>query len=233
MDDIMNSFARVSTDSQVLEPSVQARLLEAACGLFQNNDYNKVTTRQLAAKASTSSAMIKYCYGSKQGLYEEMIRQQFYLLEQALFASYDEEKGLNLTQLLVNYVGFHKQNPAHCKFIMSILAYKEGPGYLLLSQLLDRKWDTVKSIIKEGQKNNHITKHLDVDVFRIALTSLSVFPFLIKDVLEQSNSIVADNILEKVARFSASILDASLEVKNDDIWAQLKEENLTCSHYHI
>lgn len=229
----MNSVVKVSTASQSLEPSVQNRLLDAAFELFQHNDYNKVTTRQLAANASTSSAMIKYCYGSKQGLYEEMIRQQFNLMEQALFASYDVQKGLDLQKLLLNYTRFHHKNPDHCKFIMGILAYKEGPGYLLLTQLLDRKWDMVKGIIKDGQKNKNMTKHLDIDVFRIALTSLSVFPFLIKDVIAQSNSIVSENIFEKVAVFSASILSASLELKNDDIWAQIKDENMTCGHYCI
>lgn len=229
----MNSFVRVSTASQSLEPSVQNRLLGAAFELFQNNDYNKVTTRQLATNANTSSAMIKYCYGNKQGLYEEMIRQKFILMEQALFASYDVKKGLDLKKLLLNYTRFHQKNPDHCKFIMRILAYKDGPGYLLLTQLLDRKWDMVKGIIKDGQKNKNMTKHLDIDVFRIALTSLSVFPFLIKDVLAHSSSIVSDNIFEKMAIFSANILSASLELKNDDVWAKIKDENMTCGHYCI
>ncbi len=213
----MNDAVDIQIGVESVGKTPQSRLLNAAFQLFQNNEYNKVTTRQLAAKASSSAGMIKYCFGSKQGLYEEMIRQQFNRLEQGLLSAYSEEQGLNLKKLFTNYAVFHKNNPDHCKFIMSILAYKEGPGYLLLTALLDRKWNLLKRLIESSQKNNHITKKLDVDVFRVVLTSLSIFPFLIKDVLNQSGSITSENIFENTAGFSASILQASLNGNADDI----------------
>ena len=217
MNSSMNSSVNIPDEVKVVKTTPQTRLLIAAFDLFQNNDYNKVTTRQLAAKAKSSAGMIKYCFGSKQGLYEEMIRQQFNRLEQGLLSAYSKEKGLNLKQLFTNYADFHQHNPDHCKFIMSILAYKDGPGYVLLTTLLDRKWELLKKLIESSQENSHITQKLDVNVFRVVLTSLSIFPFLIKDVLNESDSIISEDIFKNTAIFSASILQASLSCKEDEI----------------
>ncbi len=212
-----------AVDTQAGKP--QSRLLNAAFELFQNNEYNKVTTRQLAAKASSSVGMIKYCFGSKQGLYEEVIRQQFNRLQKSLLSAYSKEQGLDLSQLFLNYAGFHKHNPDHCQFIMNILSHKNGPGYELLITLLDRKWDLLKTLIENSQKNNHIIKELDVDVFRVALTSLSIFPFLIKEVLNQSDSINSENIFENLAVFSAALFKANLNC-NDDLIQSTMESRI-------
>ncbi len=192
--------------------SVHFRLLDAALELFMKYEYNRVTTRELANKANTSSAMIKYCFGSKLGLYEEMISRQFNVIQMALTSAYSEENGLDMNKLFLNYLKIDKRNPEYCKFLMKVLTYKEGPGYSFLIKLLDEKWDHVKSIIETGQRKNQITKDLDIDVLRVFITSLSVFPYLLKDVLAQSKSISTDNIFEKTALFSAKMLTNTLKV---------------------
>lgn len=218
----MGVFMTSTVDT--LKGNPQSRLLDAAFDLFQNNEYNKVTTRQLATKASSSVGMIKYCFGSKQGLYEEVIRQQFNRLEKGLMSAYSKEQGLDFTKLFMNYANFHQQNPNHCKFIMSILSYKKGPGYELLTILLDRKWDLLKLLIENSQKNNHIIKELDVDAFRVALTSLSIFPFLIKDALNQSDSINSEKIFENLAIFSAAMFKGTLNCKDDLILSTIESK---------
>jgi AcrR family transcriptional regulator len=54
---------------------VTDRLIESAMACFLNDDYHKVSTRQIAAKADTNISMIRYYFGNKEGLYEEMIKQ--------------------------------------------------------------------------------------------------------------------------------------------------------------
>ncbi len=194
--------------------SVHSRLLDTALELFMKYDYNRVTTRELANKADTSPAMINYCFGSKLGLYEKMIGRQFNVVQQALTSAYSEEEGLNLTDLFLNYLKIDQLNPEYCKFLMKVLAYKEGPGYTFLIKLLDEEWEHVRNIVEMGQRKNQITTDLDIDVLRIFITSLSVFPYLLKDVLTQSQSMSSDNIFEKLAIFSASTLTESLKIKS-------------------
>jgi AcrR family transcriptional regulator len=53
---------------------VRTRLLKAALECFLADEYHKVTTRLIAEKADANISMIRYYFGSKEGLYEEMIR---------------------------------------------------------------------------------------------------------------------------------------------------------------
>ena len=53
---------------------VQLRLLKAALDCFLADDYARVTTRLSAERANANVSMIRYYFGSKEGLYEEMER---------------------------------------------------------------------------------------------------------------------------------------------------------------
>lgn len=55
--------------------SVRDRLIRAALECFLADEYHKVSTRLVAEKANTNISMIRYYFGNKQGLYEEMIRE--------------------------------------------------------------------------------------------------------------------------------------------------------------
>lgn len=63
----------MQTSGPAADP-VRARLLKAALDSFLCDDYHKVTTRLIAERAGTNVAMIRYYFGNKEGLYEEMIR---------------------------------------------------------------------------------------------------------------------------------------------------------------
>jgi AcrR family transcriptional regulator len=53
---------------------VRERLLQAAKACFLADDYHAVSTRRIAEAAQANVSMIRYYFGSKEGLYEEMIR---------------------------------------------------------------------------------------------------------------------------------------------------------------
>ena len=187
--------------------NVHEALVQAAFDSFLNNDYHKVTTRHIAEQAGTSSSMIQYYFGGKQNLYEEMVRQQFKRIAQVLEASYSDEHGLDFNKLLLGYLDIHSQHPDFPTFLIKILAYKNGPGYLLLAQILDNKRELINKIVQSCQQKQLFNKDVDVDVLRILMMSASVFPFLIKGVLEHSQKMIMDDaLLEKVAIASGKLL---------------------------
>jgi AcrR family transcriptional regulator len=53
---------------------VQGRLLKAALDCFLADDYARVTTRLSAERANANVSMVRYYFGSNEGLYEEMER---------------------------------------------------------------------------------------------------------------------------------------------------------------
>lgn len=203
--------------------NVQEKLMGAAFTLFLEHDYNKVTTRQIAALANTSLSMITYYFGDKQKLYNAMVRQQFQEIGKALEASADEEKGLDFNKLLLKYLEIHNSYPNFPAFLTKILAYKDGPGYMLLSEILDNKRELLQKIILHSKNKKKISQSVDVDVLRIIMMSLSVFPFLIKGVLEQSDKTsVNNNLMEKVAKLAGGMLQEYIKPDHDPMWVSLK-----------
>ena len=178
---------------------VQTRLLQAAEELFMVNEYNKVTTRMLAQKAQTSTSMIQYYFSDKQKLYEEMIRQQFKRIEQVFDDSVTSENGLDFEKLMKGYYRIHSEHPKFPAFLTQILAYKNGPGFMLVSDILDKKRDKIQRVILAGQNKNQLGGHVHVDVLRILMMSASIFPFLIKCLLDRSQKVESSTLLlEKV-----------------------------------
>lgn len=188
---------------------VHEALIDAACELFLNTDYHKVTTRKIAEKAGTSTSMIQYYFGGKQELYEEMVRRQFMKIGKVLQSSYTPEKGVDFHKLMAGYLKIHNEHPDFPAFITGILAYKNGPGYMLFARILDDKRDAIEAIVRQGKEQGLLRADLDVDVLRIAMMSLTVFPFLIKGVLEHSHKTQMNDVLmARVAKAAGDMLSA-------------------------
>jgi AcrR family transcriptional regulator len=49
-------------------------LIKAAQDCFLSDEYHKVSTRKIAEQADANVSMIRYYFGNKEGLYEEMIQ---------------------------------------------------------------------------------------------------------------------------------------------------------------
>lgn len=197
------------------EGSVQERLLCAAFDLFLHENYNKVTTRMIARRANTSLSMIRYYFGDKQKLYEEMVRQQFKTIVQALEDSYSDEKGLDLELLLMKYLDIHNEHPDFPAFFTNILAYKNGPGYLLFSQILDAKRERIDKLVRKSQMSELLNTHIDIDVLRVLIMSLTVFPFLIQGVLANSKKMeMSDQLFKNIAQAAGKMLSGYVAVES-------------------
>ncbi len=58
-------------------PELRQRLIEAATLLFSESGFDGVGLREIAQKAKANVAMISYHFGSKEGLYEAVLREGF------------------------------------------------------------------------------------------------------------------------------------------------------------
>ncbi|CAA0125289.1 HTH-type transcriptional regulator BetI [BD1-7 clade bacterium] len=191
--------------------NVQERLISAAFDLFMHHDYNKVTTRQLAETANTSLSSISYYFGDKQTLYNEMVRQQFSDIESALKSSFTENGGLDFELLMMSYHEAHRNNPHFPAFFTRILAFKDGPGYLLLAKILDHKREVLGKMIASSQSHHGMREDVDLDVLRIIMMSLSVFPYLIRDVIHTGKQTDADDIfMTDIALCAGELLNTCL-----------------------
>ena len=116
---------------------VRERLLQAALNCFLQDDYHQVSTRQIAAEAQVNVSMIRYYFGSKHGLYEEMLREQLNPMLEVL-----DGPLLSGTEGFSAYFRLYYDTmlarPEFPRLILKVLALNHAPGRRFIQQLLER-----------------------------------------------------------------------------------------------
>jgi AcrR family transcriptional regulator len=127
----------ISHPKEIAPDPVRERLLKAALDNFLSDEYHKVTTRLIAEKAGANISMIRYYFGNKEGLYEEMIRETLNpllnVLDGQMLTSIDGFK-----DFLWLYYETISKRPEFPKLILKVLALNQGPGRRFIQQLLER-----------------------------------------------------------------------------------------------
>ncbi len=164
------------------EESVRARLIQAALDCFLADDYHQVTTRLIAEEADAKVSMIRYYFGSKEGLYEEMIREilnpLLAVLDGPMLASVQ-----GFSAFLRLYYETITTRPEFPKLILKILALNQGPGRYFIQQLLERGRSRGARKVADLKSQGQIESEVDPDILRLAFVSLAMTPMLLKDIL--------------------------------------------------
>jgi AcrR family transcriptional regulator len=177
---------------------------------FLDDDYHRVTTRQIAAVAGTNVSMIRYYFGNKEGLYEEMIRSTMQPLLDVL-----ESSLLSSTEGFADYFRIYyrtmRENPRFPTLVLKILALNQGPGKRFIHQLLERGRERGKEKIEQLKEQGLVRPEVDADAVRIAFVSLAMMPMLIKPVFEIQMEREMDNdFLEQLATFNGRLFSTGL-----------------------
>lgn len=189
---------------------VRERLLAAARHCFLSDEYHAVSTRQIATRAQTNVSMIRYYFGNKEGLYEEMIRETYSpvldLLETGTRASTTGYAGI-----FHAYYQTMSDNPEFPKLILKVLALNQGPGHRFLLQLLERGRSYAKQTIDAMKGRGELDDDVDADMVRMLFVSLAMMPMLLKPIFEeQLERELDENFLERLAQLSGRLLVAGL-----------------------
>jgi TetR/AcrR family transcriptional regulator len=78
-------------EQKMAEP-IRERLLQSALRLFTQRGYSATTVRELVAEAGVTKPVLYYYFGSKEGLFLELMRKHFSEIEE-LFDTYQEGEG--------------------------------------------------------------------------------------------------------------------------------------------
>ncbi|HEY8034463.1 MAG TPA: TetR/AcrR family transcriptional regulator [Methylobacter sp.] len=189
---------------------VRERLLKAALDSFLSDDYHKVTTRLIAEKADANISMIRYYFGNKEGLYEEMIRDTLNpllnVLDGQMLGSVDGFKDFfNL------YYETMSKRPEFPKLILKVLALNQGPGRRFIQQLLERGRTRGAKKVEDMKSAGQIAPSLDPDIVRMAFVSLAMMPILLKDIFEEQMGRTMDAVfLEQLAAFNGYLFSTGL-----------------------
>ena len=192
-----------------LDP-VRTRLLKAALECFLADEYHKVTTRLIAEKADANVSMIRYYFGNKEGLYEEMIRDALGPLLDVLDSSMLSSVG-GFAAFFRLYYDTMARHPEFPRLILKVLALNQGPGRRFILQLLERGRTRGSKKVADLKTQGQIAPSLDPDVLRMAFVSLAMTPMLLKDIFEEQMGRVMDvSFLESLASFNGRLFAAGL-----------------------
>ncbi len=200
----------MTSDSNQPDDSVRKRLLKAALDNFLSDDYHRVTTRLIAEQADTNISMIRYYFGNKEGLYEEMIRETLNPLLKVLDGQMlDSADGFKDFFLL--YYDTMSKQPEFPKLILKVLALNQGPGRRFIQQLLERGRTRAAQKVESLKSAGQLPVTLDPDIVRMAFVSLAMMPMLLKDVFEeQLGRKMDENFFQKLAAFNGHLFSAGL-----------------------
>lgn len=199
------------------DPSVpvRGRLIKAALDCFLADDYHRVTTRLIAETARVNVSMIRYYFGSKEGLYEEMIRETLNPLLEVLDGPMLDSGG-GLADFLRLYYDSMTAHPEFPKLILKVLALKQGPGRRFIQQLLERGRTRGARKVSELKAKGQVAGDMDADILRLSFVSLAMMPMLLKDIFEeQMERPMNDAFLNKLATFNGQLFSAGLTGHGD------------------
>jgi AcrR family transcriptional regulator len=189
---------------------VRARLVKAALDCFLADDYHHVTTRLIAERADANVSMIRYYFGSKEGLYEEMIRDTLAPLLEVLDGKNLETLG-GFAGFLRLYYETMSARPEFPRLIVKVLALNGGPGRRFIQQLLERGRTRGARKVADLKADGRIASGVDPDIVRLAFVSLAMTPMLLKDIFEEQMERPMDAaFLYRLAEFNGHLFAAGL-----------------------
>lgn len=190
--------------------SLRSRLIKAALDCFLADDYHNVTTRRIAESAGANVSMIRYYFGSKEGLYEEMIRETLSPLLDVLDGPLLSSTA-GFAEFLVLYYKTMSARPEFPKLILKVLALHHGPGRRFIQQLLERGRTRGARKVADLKAQGQMAAGIDPDILRLAFVSLAMTPMLLKDIFEeQMERPMDDAFLERLANFNGHLFSAGL-----------------------
>lgn len=200
----------MAEDSTAATDPIRARLLKAAKDCFLADEYHAVTVRQIADRANANVSMIRYYFGNKEGLYEEMIRENLMPLLDVLDGQMlSTVEGLRDFLLLYYRTMLH--HPEFPKLILKVLALNQGPGRRFIQQLLERGRSRASRRVEDMKAHGNMAASIDADLLRMSFVSLAMTPMLLKDIFEeQTGQPMDDEFLLRLADFNGSLFAKGL-----------------------
>ena len=179
-------------------------LLKAARELFLKNAYNNISIRKIAERANVNSALIAYYFGSKSGLFREMVRSYIADILGRLQDNLTVPSESSLENLFLN---LYRNIPSEfVQLIFRTMVFERGEmREWLLHNFVQQALDTVDQYF--DQMIDVSDRDERTDVVRTIFQSMLVGPKLLLPTLQEIGAVTLDdNFYQDLARFNAKLL---------------------------
>ncbi|MET0985725.1 MAG: TetR/AcrR family transcriptional regulator [Steroidobacteraceae bacterium] len=159
---------------------VRAALLDAARTLFLKHGFAKVSSRQIAAAAHTTPAMIHYYFEDKHGLFREIVAEAIAPFARQLSGAYSQEGQPTDPATLI---AVHMRTGAANQWLGSLLVnevFAEG-GELRVDFIRDvaqRLAPMLIRVFESARARGMLRADLDLKLAAVSFLSLCAFPLI-------------------------------------------------------
>jgi TetR/AcrR family transcriptional regulator len=145
----MTSAAKVNIQA----PDARKRLMGAALELFTQKGYAATSVREIVAVAGVTKPVLYYYFGSKEGIYLELMREPFTVFEALLDACPSD--GMGAGKLLMNLCGnlfdLFMENLATARLMYSIYyGPPQGAPFFDFDEYHEKLQAKVKKLVEKG-----------------------------------------------------------------------------------
>jgi AcrR family transcriptional regulator len=158
---------------------VRAALLGAARSLFLKHGFAKVSTRQIAAAANTTPAMIHYYFEDKRGLFREIVAQAIAPFAAQLATAFTSDAALSPATLIAT----HMRTGAANAWLGSLLANEvlaEGGALRddFIRDVAQKLAPMLIRVFEAARDRGELRRDLDMRFTALTFLSLCAFPLL-------------------------------------------------------
>ncbi|MFC1502782.1 TetR/AcrR family transcriptional regulator [Pseudomonadota bacterium] len=163
------------------ESDARARLIAEAKKLFVALPYSKVSTRMIASRADVNVAMIRYYFGNKAGLFENMLRETLEPIHDQIEVVLSKGDIESIGDLMRTYYRIMAPNPDLPKLMTRTMMMEPGDIQRQAFEKIFKEFTNPASelIFKQLKKEGKLRQDVCPEKARMTFISMLVFPFLI------------------------------------------------------
>lgn len=206
--------------------SIDARqkLIDHARELFTVMAYDKVSTRMIANKADVNVAMIRYYFGSKEGLFETMLRETLKPMKKQMELMVKESSQKNFLDIMRTYYREMFKAPQFPRLVFQVMhmSSSDAQRKLLEKVFTDISQPMQRVMFDRLIENNILKPDVDPKLCKVSFISLMVFPFIAPQSLLAIHGIdLSEEFLNQLLEHNINLMTNGMLLPND-----LQEQNL-------
>ena len=124
-------------------------IIEKALTLFADRGYDAVGVQEICDASSITKPTLYYYFGSKRGLLEALLKEEFGMLKERLSvaADYRGDLPFTLQRIAETYFDFARENPVFYRFQSGLwFAPRESEGYQVVNTLNHFQYELIEAV---------------------------------------------------------------------------------------
>ncbi|WP_105169903.1 TetR/AcrR family transcriptional regulator [Pseudoalteromonas sp. T1lg23B] len=190
----------------------RAALIKAARDKFVKKPYDKVSIRELADYAGVNSALIKYYFENKEGLYKAMILEVTGQVMANIQTHLSGNEFSTISDVFRSFTQVMKQSPEFPLLMLKEVILNQGVcRAFFLEQMGNSHLKVIDSVYKHFAALGKIKPNVDPIMFRISLMSMMIYPWYLRELMHKMEGIEYDDkFLEALVEHNTLLMTTGL-----------------------